>query len=54
MTPLPFNERRAQARLYAEQVRTRRQMGDRYVHAKRWHISRPETRRIVSEQLENA
>ena len=30
---LPFTERYRQARLYAAQVRRRRAMGDKYVHA---------------------
>jgi phosphopantetheinyl transferase len=49
-----IQDRTEQARLYAAQMRVRKQMGDRYAHAKRWHLSRPETRRLVSEQLENA
>jgi hypothetical protein len=39
-----FNDRYRQALLLAAQLRTRRQMGDRYAHAKRWHISKPENR----------
>lgn len=31
-----FAERYRQARLYAAQVRKRREMGDRYEHAKPW------------------
>lgn len=47
MIPLTLTERYAQARLYAAQVRKRREMGEKYDHYK------PTTsRRIVSAKLE--
>jgi hypothetical protein len=49
---LTFAERYAQARLYAAQMRVRREMGDAYAHAKVHHINN--RWRIISAKLETA
>jgi hypothetical protein len=49
MTRLTLTARYQQARLYAAQVRVRREMGDAYAHAKSTHIN---NRRIVDGKLE--
>jgi hypothetical protein len=45
-------DRYAQARLYAQQVRARRAMGDRYAHYQ--PNSETNSRRLVSEKLEES